>query len=295
MAFYCNYNIPIFPSFGALTLSAAGCSVPLCNNFASYYTPPLLSMGMNPFMSMPIWNNCSQPLFDFSNINSNTTKDYTNMSTTTSWYNPCSWFNNWSFNLPSFDFSQTSLLSNSSYNFSGISKSNSTYSGDTFTRTSTISTSSFSNNAVKNLSWWKEQGYNEEKGKQLAANTKKRSDALKAAGIKSQCGRGVREGVNDTFYNGKEHHVGQDLAAKVFGDRYFANDKNLKKINVRGMNLSKEDIPAGAIIIYENYSSNPAGHIEVSGGNGHGYSDFTSTLLQNHGIRKEPKEIWIPV
>ena len=151
------------------------------------------------------------------------------------------------------------------------------------------------NNDVKNLGWWKAQGYNEEKGKKLAENTKKRSNALKAKGIKSRCGQGVREGVNDTFYKGEVHHKPQNLNAKDFGNKYFAHDTNLKKIDIRGMKLSKKDIPTGVIIIYENYSGNPAGHIEVSGWNGEGYSNFTSTLLQNHGKYKKPKEIWIPV
>ena len=175
--------------------------------------------------------------------------------------------------------------------------------GDTFIKsTPTKSTPAASqtllnntNNNVKKLSWWKAQGYNEAKGKKLAENTKRRSDLLKAKGIKSRCGQGVREGVNDTFYNGQVHHKPQGLDAKDFGDKYFAHDTNLKKIDVRGMNLSKKDIPAGVIVIYENYSSNPAGHIEVSDGKGHGNSDFESTLLQNHGQYKKPKEVWIPV
>ena len=168
---------------------------------------------------------------------------------------------------------------------------------DTFTRTTNYSSSlNISNSAVKNLSWWKAQGYNEEKGKRLASKTKIRSDALHNKGITGQCGQGVREGINDAFYNGATHHAPMGLAAKNFGSRYFVNDKNLKKINVEGLHLTENDIPAGAIIIYEHYSKNPAGHIEVSDGNGHGLSDFTSKrLFYNNGVRREPKEIWIPV
>lgn len=165
-------------------------------------------------------------------------------------------------------------------------------------KTQSYKASNFNNNSVVNLSWWKAQGYNEEKGKELAANTKKHSDALKAQGITAQCGRGVRLGINDTYYNGSLHYerFGQ---ARLTGDVTLSNDSNFKKIDIQGLNLSKEDIPAGAIVIYDSGYSNGkysyCGHIEVADGNGHGYSDFTSTLLQNRGVRKEPKEIWIPV
>lgn len=181
---------------------------------------------------------------------------------------------------------------------------------DTFTRTVKPSTSTSSvpllqttapkmnNNAVKNLSWWKAQGYNEEKGKQLAANTKRHSDDLYRRGIKGECGQGVRKGIQDTFYNGATvwKSFGQ---ARLTGDKYLSKVPHLKKINVEGMNLSKNDIPAGAIVIYDagysRSSKSYCGHIEVSGGNGHGYSDLTTTLLQNRGAKKVPKEIWIPV
>ena len=159
----------------------------------------------------------------------------------------------------------------------------------------TLSSKNIANNSSIDLSWWKAQGYNEEKGKKLAAQTKKYSDYLYRKGIKSQCGKGVRHGVNEAFYNGVVHHKPQNLDAKVFGDKYFAYDDNLKKINVKGLKLTKYDIPEGAIVIYEKYSKNPAGHIEVSDGNGHGYSNLKTTLLQNHGQYKQPKEIWIPV
>ena len=63
------------------------------------------------------------------------------------------------------------------------------------------------------------------------------------------------------------------------------------------MNLRKEDIPAGVIVIYGSgyVSGDTRGHIEVSNGKGQGYSDLTTTLLQNHGRSKKPVEVWIPV
>jgi hypothetical protein len=201
------------------------------------------------------------------------------------------WFGG--FNFPQLQMPDFSGLK---FNFTFTPASTSS-SSDSSSSLSSNKNYNIDNSAVKNLSWWKQQGYNEEKGKQLAANTKKRSEALKAEGVTRQCGRGVRLGLNDTFYGGSTHYAGFGYANQT-GDTDLCHDKNLKKIDVSGMHLSKEDIPAGVIVIYQSYSSGQdkdKGHIEVSDGNGHGYSDLTTTLLQNHGVRKEPKEIWIPV
>lgn len=222
-----------------------------------------------------------------------------------------------------FNFPQLQMPDFSGLKFKFSLTSESSSSGSSLSSSSGSSSSStnynIDNSAVKNLSWWKAQGYNEEAGKRLAANTKKRSDELFNAGITGQCGMGVRGGINDTYYGGNNNTLKVETGAngkkkaryegsqhyqsfgyaKDTGTSYLSQDSHLKKIDVRGMHLTKNDIPAGAIIIYEaGYSSGSnshCGHIEVSDGNGHGYSDYTSTLLQNYGARKEPKEIWLPV
>ena len=164
--------------------------------------------------------------------------------------------------------------------------------------TKATASETINNKKIVNLDWWKAQGYNEEKGKALAINTKKRSNSLRAQGISGQCSRGVREGINDTFYSGKPHYssFGQ---ARLAGEKYLSKDQNFKKIDVSGIKLTKNNIPAGVTLIYgpgySNSKINYCGHLEVSDGNGHGYSDVTTTLLQNWGRHREPIEVWIPV
>lgn len=164
--------------------------------------------------------------------------------------------------------------------------------------TKATASETINNKKIVNLDWWKAQGYNEEKGKALAINTKKRSNSLRAQGISGQCSRGVREGINDAFYSGKPHYssFGQ---ARLTGEKYLSKDQNFKKIDVSGIKLTKNNIPAGVVLIYgpgySNSKINHCGHIETSDGNGHGYSDVTTTLLQNWGRHREPIEVWIPV
>ena len=161
-----------------------------------------------------------------------------------------------------------------------------------------------SNDTTYSLNWWKEQGYNEEKGQALAK--KARSLAKK----KSQgiCATYVRRAINKTFYsNEKGEHYKSFKKACVVGDEFLVNDKNFKKIEVDMSKIKPEDIPTGAIVIYpsKGYSKNSAGHIEIAdelkvNKKGEavrsGISDYTSkSLCQNWGKRKDPAEIWIPV
>lgn len=172
---------------------------------------------------------------------------------------------------------------------------------------------------------WLEQGYNEVSGIELAKNTRKRSNVLHNQGYTDQCGGGVREGIYLTYGNEEYSDSGEirrglnRYSKKAFGkarntgDERLSHDICFRKFNWEqagfvdedgNCTLTKEMIPAGAIVIYDGgYSFNDAkkpaeqqcGHIEVSDGNGHGYSDLTTTLLSNHGRRRAPKEIWIPV
>ena len=264
-------------------------------NYTSYFSPSY-SPGYNPFLAAAacIWDSpaYNMPKYEFkydANESSNTSSGW--LSNISSAFN----FSNWSlpkFTMPKFEYSYTYTPPSSNTSSSNKSSSNTSGVGDTFTRSSSYE---INNNTVKNISWWKAQDYNEEKGKKLAECAIRHSNSLESRGVTDKCGRGVRESVNIAFYGGAEHHKAQGLDAKDFGNKYFVHDTNFKKINVEGLHLSKNDIPAGAIVIYEHYSGNPSGHIEVSDGNGHGYSDLKTTLLQNHCKRREPKEIWIPV
>lgn len=151
------------------------------------------------------------------------------------------------------------------------------------------------NSKVKNLSWWKSLGYNEEKGKRLSKECKKWSKYAESHKIKGECVGYVRRGINDAFYGGKQHYK-RFGKAWACGDQYLSGDSNFKKINITGLHFNPEDVPAGVFVLYKNYSSNPCGHGEVSDGNGHGDSDYTSNrLFQCNGKRKEPYQIWIPV
>ena len=164
-----------------------------------------------------------------------------------------------------------------------------------------VISSEISNKNVSNLQWWKDQGYNEEKGLEFASVAKEVSDKMHAAKSESGCGTGVRKSVNEYFYSDEKEHYSGGWYANVVGSKYLSIDKNFKKITIPSdMSLGPNDIPAGAIIIYDLcYSDSEAsakyGHIEVSGGNGCGYSDVTTTLLSNRGRERKPKEIWIPV
>ena len=159
--------------------------------------------------------------------------------------------------------------------------------------TNTVNTANVSNNNCKNLSWWISQGYNEEKGKQLAASGMKYCKIAKQNGVKGNCVGEVRKAINEVCYNGQTHYKRFGKAYQI-GDIFLSNDKNFKKIDVSGMNLSPKDIPAGVIVLYgpgySNGKGSYCGHGELSGGDGLGYSDCVTHLL-----KKKPTEIWIPV
>lgn len=146
-----------------------------------------------------------------------------------------------------------------------------------------------------NREWWQKLGYNESKGQALLQNGKRWSDYAQSQGVKAQCGGYVRRALNDTYGTnftrfGKACDTGND---------YLSQMPQLKKIDVSNMKLKPSDIPPGAIVIYGPGYSNGAGrvcgHIEISDGNGSGYSDLKTHLLSNWGQRREPQEIWIPV
>ena len=86
------------------------------------------------------------------------------------------------------------------------------------------------------------------------------------------------------------------------GNVVLKNNKNFKLVYDSSKDgkrtFKSENIPAGAVVIYPSrgYSSNPAGHCEISDGNGHGVSDYISKkLFYNWGTYKNPSQIWIPV
>ncbi|MBR1908094.1 hypothetical protein IJ818_04070 [bacterium] len=153
----------------------------------------------------------------------------------------------------------------------------------------------WANDGNYNKSWWQQLGYNEEKGKQLLSNGKRWSDLAQSQGVKAQCGGYVRRALNDT-YGTSFTRFGK---ACNTGDDYLSRMPQLKKIDVSGLHLKPTDIPPGAIVIYPpGYSSGAGttcGHIEISDGQGSGYSDLKTHLLSNRGQRREPQEIWIPV
>ncbi len=146
-----------------------------------------------------------------------------------------------------------------------------------------------------NKEWWQKLGYNESKGQALLQNGKRWSDLAQSQGVKAQCGGYVRRALNDT-YGTNFTRFGK---ACNTGDDYLSKMPQLKKIDVSGLNLKPTDIPPGAIVIYPPGYSNGAGktcgHIEISDGNGAGYSDVKTHLLSNWGRERKPQEIWIPV
>ena len=146
------------------------------------------------------------------------------------------------------------------------------------------------------MTWWKAQGYNEEKGSTLANAARRKYNGLGANGrAQGNCVGIVRQVINDVNHTNYKR-FGQ---ARNIGHEYLCNDPNFKKIVVDMSQLKASDIPPGAIVLYPSgYAGGPlsyCGHGEIAGGNGFGYSDVKTTLLSNHGKRRNPCEIWIPV
>lgn len=266
----------------------------------------LWSQFQSSFSPMPIVNNCNFSVQNYANTSIFNTGNYFSASPVamTSGFDTVS-LGNTSQSLglsvqPNFG-GQIGLpaISSSGYTQGNMFLSNSSITpfgiSSTSVSTPVSKTSNISNKKVANLEWWKEQGYNEEMGKKLAENTKKNSDSLRSQEITGQCGKGVRLGINETFGTKYENFP----QARLTGDEILKNDKHFKKIDISDIKLDAKNIPAGAIIIYgAGYSSGKnshCGHIEVSDGNGKGYSDLTTTLLSNYGRHRAPKEIWIPV
>ena len=84
-------------------------------------------------------------------------------------------------------------------------------------------------NTVYDIEFWKEQGYNEEKGMALAKKAKSRT----RGNSQHQCAAYVRRAINRTFYsNEKGEHYTSFKKACIVGKEFLSNDKNFKKINV---------------------------------------------------------------
>ncbi len=271
-------------SFGMLRSNPFSCC---CNNF---FMPSFYSF--NPFMTTPIFplmNSCSifqPPPFNFNyNFNPISTPSFNFQPMfNTSFFKP-DFNSNWN-NFGNFNFSPQN-----SFNFFGNYGWGDVFKKSRNSGSNSPNTGGISNSVVKNLSWWKAQGYNEEKGKRLAAVAKRRADGRKST---SDCATFVKNDINEAIY-GTKHYATLGNGNQC-GKKSLDSDKNFKKIDVSGMHLDANDIPAGVIVTYKRYSTHPAGHVEIASGNGKGYSDFTSRkLFQNYGQRREPMEIYIPV
>lgn len=146
----------------------------------------------------------------------------------------------------------------------------------------------------KDLAFWKNLGYNEEKGKTLLEKAKR----SQYRGKKHECVAVVREAINDTYYNGELHYKRFGNACKI-GDDFLSSDSNFKKI-IPDWGATAKDFPPGAIIVY--YGDNGSGNGYVKGDSrGHGelaYGDGSGKGISNYDLEIKPdkiKEVWIPV
>ena len=146
----------------------------------------------------------------------------------------------------------------------------------------------------KDLAFWKNLGYNEEKGKTLLEKAKR----SQYRGKKHECVAVVREAINDTYYNGQLHYQRFGKACNI-GDEFLCHDSNFKKV-IPDWNATANDFPPGAIIVY--YGDNGSGNGYVRGdARGHGelaYGDGSGKGLSNYDLAIKPdkiKEVWIPV
>ena len=175
--------------------------------FGMLYGNPYLSCCSNPFMYNPYMCG-SISLFAYPSIN---TMNFFPQTPVFSQPEFNFSFNTGEFNMPAnYNTSQTGLFN---FNFSNIGNTtnlsvpssvrSSSNVGDTFTSTRSESVINANNNEVKNIDWWKKQGYNEAKGKEFAKNAKMISDEMQRNHITGECVGGVRRAINKTFYNGE--------------------------------------------------------------------------------------------
>ena len=165
--------------------------------------------------------------------------------------------------------------------------------GSMVRRIPTVQRSSKYSNAssLKNIQWWKNLGYNPQKGRELMNYM--RGHVTDFGG---NCVGVVREAINRVYYGGSRHYARFGKACNV-GRDFLSSDRHFRKVT--GVNLASinpKDIPEGVIIIYgPGYSRKhpTCGHGEISNGNGRGYSDGI-THIKNSGSQVI-KELWIPV
>lgn len=242
------------------------------NNFLTGFRPTL-------------YNNLSTPIFNFNQQN-----NFFN-----NWQQPTFSTPNWaSFgNFDTFSLSSPSISSNSANKIKETSK---------LSGSGTIEQPKYMS-STRNLQWWIDRGYNQDKGKKLCTAVKRHLDgnpkmANGKRKVRGQCVGFVRRGINDAFYGGAEQYTSFGKA-HLCGEQYLSKDKNFKKLTGVDMSqINPADIPEGVVVLYyPGYSNSAAsqvcGHGEVSNGNGKGYSDCL-TFLKNKG-KQRIKEIWLPV
>lgn len=143
----------------------------------------------------------------------------------------------------------------------------------------------------KDIQWWKNLGYNAQKGKELMNYMSQH-----VTGFTGNCVGVVREAINKVYYGGNKHYKSFGKACNV-GRDFLSTDKHFKKVTgIELANIDPKDIPEGVVIIYgPGYSQKhpTCGHGEISNGNGKGYSDGISHI-RNSGNRMI-QELWIPV
>ncbi|MCR5265692.1 MAG: hypothetical protein K6E29_03755 [Cyanobacteria bacterium RUI128] len=203
---------------------------------------------------------------------------------------------------PSAPIGDTFVPRSSSYLYSspGVVPASTAAASSSVATPTTVSTStsvSSANNVTygkKDLNFWKNLGYNPEKGQQLVNNAKK----SKYRGKRHECVAVVREAINDTYYGGQTHYSRFGKACDI-GDQFLNGDTHFKKI-VPNWDVSPNDFPPGAIIIYR--GDNGSGNGYVRGDNrGHGelaYGDGSGKGISNYDLKIKPqfiKEVWIPV
>lgn len=146
----------------------------------------------------------------------------------------------------------------------------------------------------KDLNFWKNLGYNPERGQQMVNYIKSETRGKNVSG---QCGQVVRHAINSTYYGGAMHYEQFNKACNT-GDEFLSKDGNFKKYVPTG-EISAADIPPGAIIIYrgdtgdgkKGYVKNdPRGHIAVAVGDGEHDESNRYAKIRTECI----KEIWLP-
>lgn len=122
-------------------------------------------------------------------------------------------------------------------------------------------------------------GYDASKGNRLAEIAKNNS-----VGFIGQCATYAKKAIEKA-----------GLGKYQYGDAYQCDDilrknSNFKEISTKGLNL--KDLPAGCVLVYERgvsgYSSQ-YGHIEITDGKGHAYSDGKTNNI------KDGAKVFVPV